>query len=406
MATRTRWPSHCSLELIEDLACTICRVVPSLSVYHILSPLATETHTHPLLPTKSPQPPISINKLRMLASIAFSALLAGPAVAGLIPRQNTLTTTHTSTVVSTSTHFVYAPENKTTILPFLPSGTASSANGAITLAPGINPINGLPAAPPVRPSNETDIPKSSTTIRPIVMSTINGTLKAIYKSGPASTFAVPPSSSSTSTITSTSTVSRTSTITNIASSTSTPPISFRTYTPTPGVKVTVTNKPDSSSSSLTSAPPNYSALSQGPPQLPTTSSAASSAPPAKETSSAAPLPSSSKKTQTVTAAPTTATTTVLSKSTSSTPSSSSSTTSSASSSTTKPTIVITPVPAPTIESATSTPEPTTESTTSAAPAPEPTEGEDEDPYPYPTPEDEEPEESADPTTWNYPYPTA
>jgi hypothetical protein len=212
----------------------------------------------------------------MLASIVVSALLAGPAVAGLIPRQNTvITTRHTETVTSfpTSTVFAYSPAGSTTILPFVPSGTASGVSGGVTIAPGLNPINGMPAAPPVRPSNKTEVAKSSTIIKPIVFTSILGRLTAIYKSGPASTFAIPNSSSSSSTIARTSTRNITTTHKSASTSSSADtsmPISFHTFSATKGVKVTATNSPSTDSSTSTSsiarASSSYSALAQAPPQ--------------------------------------------------------------------------------------------------------------------------------------------
>jgi hypothetical protein len=78
----------------------------------------------------------------MLSSIFISALLAGPAVAGVIPRQNTVTVKHTvvTSIVATSTVFA----------PYVPSSAAEL---------GLNPINGLPAAPPQKPSSS-PVPKS------------------------------------------------------------------------------------------------------------------------------------------------------------------------------------------------------------------------------------------------------
>jgi DNA-binding protein HU-beta len=304
----------------------------------------------------------------MLASIAISALLAGPAVAGLIPRQNTLTVTQ----ISTSTHSVYSPADKTTILPF--TGTGTGVKGAVTLAPGINPLNGMPAAPPVRPSNVTDVTKSSTTIRPIVMTTINGTLKAIYKTGPASTFAIPHRSSGSK-----------------PSASASAPIFFHTYTPTSGVKVTATNSP----SAVTGLPPKYSALSQAPPKFAPTSSAESSPRDKKKPSTTS--TSSFLDNITATAPASTQTSTVV---ITATPNSSIITS-----------VITASAPSSTTESSTSAAAPpaTTKSTTSAAPAtpaPEPTKlSTKENPYPYPTPDPEQPKTSSVSTKWTYPYPT-
>lgn len=211
----------------------------------------------------------------MLISLIVSAFLAGPAVAGVLLRQNSVTIRATGR--SNSTVFSYAPlAEETSIIPSVPSGTASGVSGGVTIAPGINPVNGLPAAPPVRPSNKTEDVKSIM-VRPIVFTTIAGVRFPIYQTKPTSTFAVPRSSSASAS----KSLSSKSTSTSMS-------ISFHTFTPTPGVKVTVTNSPSASSSTAT-APPSHSALVQAPPQSPTTSSAAPTA-----TSSSKPAPTSTE----------------------------------------------------------------------------------------------------------------
>jgi hypothetical protein len=109
--------------------------------------LEIRTTVHPPPPQHHQQQPKT-----MLSSIFISALLAGPAVAGVIPRQNTVTVKHTvvTSVVATSTVFS----------PYVPSSAAEL---------GLNPINGLPAAPPQRPSSS-PVPKRLGTT-PLVFST-------------------------------------------------------------------------------------------------------------------------------------------------------------------------------------------------------------------------------------------
>jgi hypothetical protein len=323
----------------------------------------------------------------MLASIVISALLAGPAVTGLIPRQNTVITirhteTETVTKFPTSTVFAYSPAGNTTILPFVPSGTASGVSGGVTIAPGLNPINGMPAAPPVRPSNKTEVAKSSTTIKPIVFTSMNGRLTAIYKSGPASTFAIPLSSSSRSTITRTST--RTVTTTHKSASTTSSadtsmPISFHTFSATKGVKVTATNSPSADSSTSTSSiarasSSSYSALAQAPPQ-PTIVSRGSNLlnslnaiATQTTTKSRKTAPKSRKP------APSTRTWSVVKHP--------------------HPTATAAPPPPPPASFAPGPPSFAT---------PKPTSTKDRNPYPYPTKEPPKPKSS--PTKWHYPYPS-
>lgn len=291
----------------------------------------------------------------MLSSIFISALLAGPAAAGVIARQNTVTS------ISTSTVFAYAPSGKPPAFSYVPYSSASTLalNAPNASAPeqGVNPINGLPAAPSHRPESVTSAPApSSTVIKPIVISKINGSLAALYKTGPASTFAIPPSSSPAPK--------------PFSSSASTPPI-FRTYTSSKGAAApTATNSPRptgsaTASSSPTSAhsiqsssapssalPSTYSSLLRTPPQFPTSSP---SKQPAKETPSV-----SSNPTCSTSAAP---------------------------------------APTPT-ETKSETEEEPSSSPSSRSSSKEATEA---NPYPYPTPLPEEPEE---PTSFSYPYPTA
>lgn len=297
----------------------------------------------------------------MLSGIFISALLAGPAAAGVMARQNTVTVNHTVTSISTSTVFAYVPSGKPAAFSYVPSSSASalSLNAPNASAPeqGLNPINGLPAAPPHRPESVTSAPApSSTVIKPIVISKINGSLTALYKTGPASTFAIQlpsgpapkPSSSSAST-----------------------PLLFRTYTSTKGAAApTATNSPRPTESATASSSPTltrsiqsssapssalqstYSSLLRAPPQFPTLST---SKQPAKETPSVSSNPTSS--------------------------------TSAA------------PAPTPT-ETKSETEEGPSSSPSSPSSSSEATEA---NPYPYPTPLPEEPEE---PTSFSYPYPTA
>lgn len=192
----------------------------------------------------------------MLAKILLSALLAGPAAADVI-RTITVTPTLTSTVT------VHPSSTPKPVFSYSPSGAA---------APGINPINGLPAAPPHKPSSaKSHALGTHTTIRPILFTSVKGGLTAIYKSGPASTFAVPP---------------RPTAKPSSSKASGTAPINFSTFTPIKGGGgVTMTNSPGFSKTLPTSKPSSYSALSQAPPQMQPTIKitpvpAPSSAPPA------------------------------------------------------------------------------------------------------------------------------
>jgi hypothetical protein len=320
----------------------------------------------------------------MLASIVISALLAGPAVAGLIPRQNTVITirhTETVTVLPTSTVFAYSPAGNTTVLPFVPSGTASGVSGGVTIAPGLNPINGMPAAPPVRPSNKTEVAKSNTTIKPIVFTSINGRLTAIYKSGPATTFAVPDSpssSSSTITCTSTSTITtaHTSSIPSSSADTSMP-ISFSTFSATKGEQVTVTNSPSSdsstSNSSIATASSSYSPLAQAPPQ-PTIASRGSDILGSMNALASQTTTKSLKTAKSRKPAPSTRSWTPVNHP--------------------HPTATSAPAPPPSVSLAPGPPSFAT---------PKPTSIKNHDPYPYPTKEPPKPKSSS--TKWHYPYPS-
>jgi hypothetical protein len=243
----------------------------------------------------------------MLSSIFISALLAGPAVAGVIPRENTITVKQIVTsVIATSTVLEYAPSGKPAAYSYSPSPSASTLPLS-TPKPGLNPINGLPAAPPQKAKGITTAApaSSSTAIKPIVFSTISGSLQPLYKSGPASTFAVPapPSSSQVPKKLG-------------SSASSTAPLVFRTFTSAKGdAPPTATNSPkptksaaaSSSSPTLTrliqtssaAAPSAYSSLLRAPPQFP--SVVISKKPVPEKTSST--VPSSSKPTTTSSKAP-------------------------------------------------------------------------------------------------------
>jgi hypothetical protein len=141
----------------------------------------------------------------MLSSIFISALLAGPVVAGVIPRQNTVTVKHTVTsVIATSTIIEYAPSGKPAAFSYSPSPSPSpSASAALPLAIlngfaenaagfGLNPINGLPAAPPQEPS-------SASSTAPLIFHTYTsskGAAAPIATNSPKSTKSAAASSSS------------------------------------------------------------------------------------------------------------------------------------------------------------------------------------------------------------------
>jgi hypothetical protein len=250
----------------------------------------------------------------MLSSIFISALLAGPVVAGVIPRQNTITVKQIVTsVIATSTVLEYAPSGKPAAYSYSPSPSASTLplnipNG-FAAEFGLNPINGLPAAPPQKAKSVTTAAPapapSSTTIKPMTFSTINGSLQPIYKSGPARTFAVPAPSSSSQVPKKLG-----------SSASSTAPLVFRTFTSAKGdAPPTAINSPKPTKSAAASSPtltrliqtssapapalPSaYSSLLRAPPQFP---SVVISKKPVRETSST--VPSSSKPTTTSSKAP-------------------------------------------------------------------------------------------------------
>jgi hypothetical protein len=241
--------------------------------------LETRTTVHRSSPQQHQQQPKD-----MISSIFISALLAGPVVAGVIPRQNTITVKQIVTsVIATSTVLEHAPSGKPAAYSYSPFPSPSTLplnipNG-FAAELGLNPINGLPAAPPQKAKcvTTTAPAPSSTTIRPIVFSTINGSLQALYKSGLASTFAVPAPSSS-------SPVPK-----KLGSSaSSTAPLVFRTFTSAKGdAPPTATNSPKPTKSAASSPtltrliqtssapapsskaalPSAYSSLSRAPPQF-------------------------------------------------------------------------------------------------------------------------------------------
>ena len=170
----------------------------------------------------------------MLSSIFISALLAGPVVAGVIPRQNTVTVKHTVTsVIATSTVLAsYAPTSKPAAYSYSPPSSSAAAealkafasksgHNALATEFGLNPINGLPAAPPQKPSSS-PVPKK------------------------------------------------------LGSASPTTPLVFHTFTSSKGAPApTATNSPKptksaaASSSSSAALPTAYSSLPQAPPSFPT-----------------------------------------------------------------------------------------------------------------------------------------
>jgi hypothetical protein len=216
----------------------------------------------------------------MLSSIFISALLAGPVVAGVIPRQNTVTVKHTVTsVIATSTVLEYAPSGKPAAFSYAPSPSPSaSASAALPLAIlngfaenaagfGLNPINGLPAAPPQKPS-------SASSTAPLVFHTYTSS-----KGAPAPIATNSPKSTKSA-----------------AASSSSP---------------TLTRLIQTSSAPAHALPSAYSSLPQAPPQFPSvviskipvheTSTVASSSKPTTTSSKApAPAPPAPTETQTKT----------------------------------------------------------------------------------------------------------
>jgi hypothetical protein len=300
----------------------------------------------------------------MLSSIFISALLAGPVVAGVIPRHNTITVKHTVTsIVATSTVVEYAPSGKPAAYSYSPSSSVSAMPLNIpkgfAAELGLNPINGLPAAPPQKPKTLTTAapaaPPSSTVITPVILTTTNGSLQVLYKTGPASTFAVPAPSSSP--------VPK-----SRGSAASSTPLVFRTYTSSKGAAApTATNSPKlskvpapsltlirlikSSSAVLsgTATPSSYSSLLRAPPQPPTPSVLISKKPVTATSPKASSKPTSS-----------------------------------------------TPAPAPSAPTETKTEEPIPSDLAALFTSSQ------ENPYPYPTPQPKKPK----PTSFSYPYPDA
>jgi hypothetical protein len=225
----------------------------------------------------------------MLSSIFISALLAGPAVAGVIPRQNTVTVKHTvvTSIVATSTVFA----------PYVPSSAAEL---------GLNPINGLPAAPPQKPSSS-PVPKSlgnaaSTSLVFKTFTSTKGAAAPTATNNP-SRILLPAPLTSLPKVTATHSLK----VSKVPAA-STPTLVFSTFTSTKGAAApTATNNPSrillpapltdftrpaktsSAPSSTAALPSSYSSLSRAPPQnLPTPPVLSSITPEPEQTSTKAP----------------------------------------------------------------------------------------------------------------------
>jgi hypothetical protein len=215
----------------------------------------------------------------MLSSIFISALLAGPVVAGVIPRQNTVTVKHTvvTSVIATSTVIEYAT-----------SGTPAAFAAELSL----NPINGLPAAPPQKPESA-----ASPSLVFKTFTSSPGAAAPIATNNPSRILLPAP-------LTSLPVVTKTKTKTPAASST---PLVFKTFTSPNGAPApTATNNPKRIllPAPLTSLPvvtkiSSYSSLLRAPPQLstplpfsitPSPEETSTKKVASKPTSSSAPLP--------------------------------------------------------------------------------------------------------------------
>ena len=222
----------------------------------------------------------------MLSSIFISALLAGPAVAGVIPRQNTVTVKHTvvTSVVATSTVFA----------SYVPSSSAAEL--------GLNPINGLPAAPPQKPTSSPVLKSlgnaASTSLVFKTFTSTKGAAAPTATKNP-SRILLPAPLTSLPQVTATHSLK----VSNVPAA-STPTLVFSTFTSTKGAPApTATNNPSrillpapltdftrlTKPSSAAALPTAYSSLSRAPPQnLPTPPVVSSITPEPEQTSTKVP----------------------------------------------------------------------------------------------------------------------
>ena len=171
----------------------------------------------------------------MLSSIFISALLAGPVVAGVIPRQNTVTVT---SIIATSTVFAsYTPSSSAPAPTFnLPKAFAAEL--------GLNPINGLPAAPPqnLKPTTTAAQALSSSPVPKRLGSASSTTTPLVFRTYTSSNGAPAPTATNSPKLTKSAAASS-PTLTRLIKSTSAP----------------------SSSAAL---PSSYSSLQRAPPSFP------------------------------------------------------------------------------------------------------------------------------------------